>query len=702
MCNHTKLVSSFRKVNVFLYCSLIFSSFTAAALGLPFAKPWTNKFKLSAGEQLGNQSTAGGIEDLLPLWGTQQSILFFDGGYKTSTGGKSLTALGSGARFLLPIWGRKEAIIGAFTFAEHQTLPQTQAWYINPGVEFFMKNHRMRAQLYYPLSNAQQPYANLTASNVPATIDNFNQTQQTISRTGHTLNEASGSLVNEYGRGFDIECHQYIPVLLHDWMSVGAYYFTFPSSAPIKGVEGSITLKTVHHKEDVFYIKLQDNYDNQKYNKVTLALVYQFGGYKDSKDDLSHLMESLISHDVSRPGEASLTPTYNVFVPSRETPSVYSDTNWYFSTAGTNQQGRITLDNCTFENPCDTLTQDIANGIQTLTPNASLYFETGTYHLPSNPNYGGINAVLLSSGQKIFGQTMGWSSRAMGADRPLINGSLFWGNNNDSNGQNAIGYIDSMQIVNSNVLIPSQISGLASGSSFAAIAVGATGSLTMNNNAITSSISTATPAQAVDAWTLNGALYSVGNTLNVSSQSANTASDDYYAYGLYSQNGTISSIRDQINATTAGNRAFAFGIFAADQAMNIQNSTIHATTQGENANAAGVYAAVSDISLINTNIQSMTTGIDSIARGAMIDNNSTHTLSVNGSNVSASAMNVGGGEAYGLWNEGLIQFILSQSTISATNTSGPSTNALFTLSPLDNTSTPQSICITNHVQGVCI
>lgn len=702
MHSHTGFVLPFRKVKTFLYFSLIFSSFAATALSLPFAKPWTNKFKLSAGEELGNQSTAGGIEDLFPLLGTQQSILFFDGGYKTSTGGKSLTALGSGARFLLPVWGHKEAIIGAFTFADHQMLPQTQAWYINPGVEFFMKNHRMRAQLYYPLSNAQQSYANVTASNVPSTVDNFNQAQQTISRTGHTLSEASGSLVNEYGQGFDIECHQYIPVLLHDWMSVGAYYFTFPSSAPIKGVEGSITLKTVHHKEDIFYIKLQDNYDNQKYNKVTLTLAYQFGGYKDNKDDLTHLMESLISHDVSRPGEASLTPTYNVFVADSETPFTSSDTNWYFSTAGTNQEGTITLDNCTFESPCHTLTQDIADGIQSVTPNASLYFETGTYNLPSNPIYGGINAVLLSSGQKIFGQTIGWSSRAMGADRPLINGSLFWGNNNDSNGQNAIGYIDSMQIFNSNVLIPSQISGLASGSNLAAIAVGATGNLTMKNNVITSSITNTSFAQAVDAWTLNGSLNSVGNTLNAGSRGINTAIDDYYVYGLYSQNGAISSLGDQINATTAGNRAFAFGVFAATQAMNIQNSTIHATTQGQNANAAGVYSAVSDISLTNTNIQSMTAGIGAIARGAIIDNNSTHTLSVNGSNVSASAMNANGGEAYGLWNEGLIQFILSQSTITATNTSVAPTNALFTLSPLDNASTPQSICITNQMSGVCI
>ena len=700
MHNHTRFILPFRKVKTFLYFSLIFSSFATAALGLPFAKPWTNKFKLSAGEQLGNQSTAGGVEDLFPLLGTQHSILFFDGEYKTSTGGKSLTALGSGARFLLPMWGHKEAIIGAFTFADYQVLPQTQAWYINPGVEFFMKNHRTRAQLYYPLSKAQQPYANVTASNVPSTVDNFNQAQQTISRTGHTLSEASGSLVNEYGQGFDIECDQYIPVLLQDWVSVGAYYFTFPSSAPIKGVEGSITLKTVHHKEDIFYIKLQDNYDNQKYNKVTLKLAYRFGGYKDNKESLSHLMESLISHDVSRPGEASLTPTYNVFI-ANNAPPVASEINWYFSTAGTNQEGVITLDNCTFENPCHTLTQDIADGIQTVTPNASLYFETGTYNLPNNPVYGGINAVLLNSGQKIFGQTTGWSSRAMGADRPLINGSLFWGNNNNSNGQNAIGYIDSMQIFNSNVLIPSQISGLASGSNFAAIAVGATGSLTMSNNAITSSITNTSLAQVVDAWTLNGSLYSVGNTLNASSQGINTAIDDYYVYGLYSQQGTISSLGDQINATTAGDRAFAYGVFAADQAMSIQNSTIHATTQGQNANAAGVYAAVSDINLTNTNIQSMTTGIGSIARGAaIIDNSTTYTLTVNGSNVTASAMN-NGGEAYGLWNEGLIHFILSQSMITASNNLVAPTDAIFTLTPLTNASTPPSICITNQISGVC-
>jgi len=690
------------KKKLTLFVLLGCTSNANASLGLPFAAPWTNKFKLSIHQGVDSNKTAGGFEDFLPVLGTPNSILFVDGGYKTSTGIEGLTAIGSGARLLFDGPNHQQMIVGAYAFTAYQSLPQTSAWYINPGLEFFKHDQKIRIQYYHPLNSAQQPYASVLASNVPSTIDNQAQIAQYVARASHTIVDTSGSLTNEFGQGFDVELSQYVPIVLQDWISFGAYYFSFPSAAPIKGVEARFKLKMICNQEDAFSIAIQENYDNQKHNAVALSLSYRFGGYKSKRsNDISALMESMIGHDVARPTEALITPVYNIFIPSGGVNNIVTDANWYFSSTGTNQNSTITLNNCTLENPCQTLTQNIADGIQNIMPNASLYFETGTYNLPSNLSLNNANAVLLSDGQQIYGKTLHWTQPATGGNRPVINGALFWGNNSGSiSERNATGRLDSMQIINTNVLIPSSVSGLTSDTANAVIAAGATGGLILNNTLLNVTANSAN-AQAIGGWTLNGSLNATANTINVTTSAAGSLNNDYYyGYGLYSQNGAISMSNSNTTVSTMGNNAKAYGVFSATQQPNVSSSTINVTTAGANADASGIYAALSGSNIAGTTIQASATGNNAVVNG-VLNATSGFTISADTINVTASASGVGG-VAFGLNAttniNSIITFMNGQSTINASGTGSALAANAFSI---NNNTTPPSICITNGSSGTC-
>lgn len=673
------------------------SSVTYASLGLPFAKPWTNKYQLEVNKDLGIQKTVGSIQDLLPILGTPTKILYLDEEYKVASMSEYFLGFGSGARFMEAIGKNNEIIVGGFADATYQKTIEASTWYFNPGLELFTINQNIIAQFYYPFT-AKQIYASTLASNMPSTIDNQNEIDQYTSRIGHNIFDTEGQLVQEFARGFEVELDQYEPIFLNTWFSIGGYYFDFPSAQAITGVEVNLELRMVYNQEDDFAINVQENYDSQDHNQVTLGLIYRFGGHHDEHyHKLANRMEEIPNHHIARPGHAIVAPSSSVFVPSGIPQSIVSSSNWYFSATGTDQGTNISLANCTNENPCKTLTQDIADGIQTINPNASLYFSTGTYNLPNNPNVNNASVVLMNDGQKIFGRTLNWESTATGSARPLINGALFWGDNSGNvTKRNSSGSIDSMQINNSNVLIPASVSGFNS-TSIAAIALGATNKLTINNTAITAFSNTAA-SQAIGSWTLNGALNVTSSSVSATAAGNGiVSSNEYYAYGLHSQNGAINLTDSTVSVSTDGAHTKSIGVLTAIDSISIENSTITAQTTGSNADVHGVSAVSSGVSMTNSSIQASATNNNAVVRGIYAPNSASGTITLDKSSVSATSSGTGGvatGIDAALFT---LNFINSQSDILAAAATAAAINA----TTVHNNSSPKSTCTTNGTTVDC-
>lgn len=102
---------------------------------------------------------------------------------------------------------------------------------------------------------------------------------------------------------------------------------------------------------------------------------------------------------------------------------------WFFSPNGSDQvfEDDFDLNKCTAENPCKQLTQQLIDGIHNRSPNAKLWFATGTYNLPYVVQQK-LNPQLLElhNDQNIMGRTSDFRHFAYGKDRPLLLGTLSW------------------------------------------------------------------------------------------------------------------------------------------------------------------------------------------------------------------------------------------------------------------------------------
>lgn len=707
------------------------TTLTHASIGLASAAPWTNRF---TGQGLtGDHQLGGFVDDMFPILGNADNLFYLDGAFAAAQQDAWLGGAGTGARLLRSI-GDRQIIAGAFVFGEYGHTPNgAGAWYANPGFELMTNHQEFRVQGYIPLSKKVKGYSTVMASQLSqSTLNDTRRDQSQFAfASGHSLYDTSVELADSFGTGLDAEVGQYLPVALGGWLRAGFYHFDYDKSSSINGVEANLQLFTGKHASVI----VQDNYDNQNKNTVMVGMQMTFGGPDFTQvQDLSNRMEEPIIRHIARPSYALITPIRHDYIPSGSTIPV-STGNWFFSrTTGTSQGGTISFANCTAENPCYDLTQDIADGIQLVQPAANLMFASGDYPLGTNSSItGSPQAVIMSDGQTVIGRTgpggtlAQWNQIATGTNRPTINGALFWGDNDDGISPiNASGTIENMQIINSNQLIPQSISGYdpAGTTAAAAIAVGATNNLSLNNSLINTT-STINSAQAIGIWSFNGAI-----TANHTDITAHTngqgviTTDNYNAIGVFGQNGLVSFTNGTINTSTTGNYALSYGAQVGTSNVVVSNAVIHASTIGDSAHSSGVFSAFStsknavtvrsstvtasssgasatatgisavsgDARVSNSRIDAAASGTNGIAYGVHVSAPS-HTATISGSTIDAASTNTGS-FAYGIASD-IVTFTGSASSIKA---SGPNPSAI-TAATVNNPN--NSKCTTNGNTVTC-
>ncbi|HHF7375468.1 Uncharacterised protein [Legionella bozemanae] len=439
----------------------------------PGYQPWSTR--VTGQGLLGKSQIGGFIDGMQPLTGNTERLWFIDGtilgGSSELNSSNSAYSIGTGVRELKN-WSQGEAILGGFFFADYQqTAHRTQAWIANPGIELLGSYNEVRVQGYIPISRRHQTYHYLMASDIPqSTLNDSGRTNNLTYVQGHGFFDTPAALTDEYGVGLEAELGHYLPLPQGGWIHGGVYYFNYQNAKNITGVEANVELFTGKNAALV----IQENYDNQNKNKISLGVRFSFGGpdYTQAQN-LSNRMEEPIIRHLARPSYGLATPTRKSFIATGSAQEIRNNI-WFFSPEGTYQGhgSSFTFANCTAENPCINLDQTVASGIAAVAPNASFWFASGTYVLPSTGTDGFIQ---LADGQSLWGRNADFMAPAMGSQLPTIRGGIWWNGNSS---------INDLQLINNNQIIPQTVSHAYDNT---VMGVGATGNVTLNNTRIITS-----------------------------------------------------------------------------------------------------------------------------------------------------------------------------------------------------------------------
>ena len=395
------------------------------------------------------------------------------------------------------------------------------------------------------------------------------------------------------------------------WFRVGGYHYSIQNNQNIYGVQANIEAPLSRNVSLI----VQNNYDNQNDNRFSVGLRASFGGSSAPSNTIeSRMMDPIIRHQ-ARQSYGEATPKRLNFIQQNEI--VLIDNGWFFSPNGSDPRGlATTINDCTAENPCNTIDSETALRIQQLDPQANLLFETGTYLIPENSP----RVANLWDGQRVLGRTIGWFSEASGAERPEVLGGLFWGDASDPSRNNATGYIENMSVTNRDQTVDAAVSGL---NVPFVVAIGATGSLAVYN----------TDSSAVSSVPINFSGFRYAAATGV------FGSDIIVDGGSHQ---AIASIGD--DAIPPDFAALAFGING--QSVSVKDAFVSSSAQSDGLSFSTATIGAGDVLLQNTDTQAIASG-DGAAALAVTSENSirieggTHRANSNSTTDTATAQAVG-------------------------------------------------------------
>jgi len=531
----------------------------------------------------GEQQLGGFADAMIPVWQRADRFWFADASAMLGQSQRQTYSAGLGARSLYQKPSH-QGIVGAFAFVDYyHTARNNEFLQLNPGVEWLTTNHEVRLQGYLPLNDKSQRFANTLASTIPAFATNESQKSASdlFGATGHRIIDTPVALVEEVGPGFEVEAGKRFHFGLEQdsWVRIGAYHFGFKDADDIYGVQANIEMPL----NQTVSLLVQNNYDNQNHNRFSVGLRASFGGAKAAKNTLEHRMTAPIIRHQARQSYGEKDPIRLNFERSGASFDLVSNA-WFFSPKGTAPQGEATtFQDCTAENPCLTIDSPTALRIQQLDPGANLLFETGSYTIPE----GSPRIAYLHDGQSVLGRNLGWISPAFGANRPVVNGGLFWGD--ASIGDFANGTLNNMVVVNDNQLVAADNSGF---SRDAVIAAGAAGTMRANDSSLTAVATTAVASNNLTPLALFGQNIEANRTDALARGEGDVR---VFAAGFYAFNDASVVGGSQMGrATSEAGESIAYGIIANRDAT-VQN----ANTSGVAASNGGVSQAFSVRALNN-------------------------------------------------------------------------------------------------------
>ncbi len=348
----------------------------------------------------------GQAEAILPIYGNQNALFYFDAQGKTTFSSDWLASFGLGARRII----NDQRILGAYMFLDSNTsTTNNQYWFVNPGVESLGQIWDFRANAYIPIST-QQKYIGTDFA------DNFNNDDY-IQFHGHTQWDAILQEYESTGSGVDAEIGRTVPKLPGLRVYFGGYHATSENMSAMNGVSARLEYPLTAH----LGLSLRDSYDNLQHNSVLLGLNLTLGGVDKSPHDQYQAIQNRLLDPIERhlatQAQATGEPIntrQQVFASS----VVEKDNIWFFQPIGGSSFQDAS--SCTAENPCSDFDQNTIDGInQIAAQSPNFYFQPGQYSSLTLTSDQTATPLILSD-DELFGRSVDYrrpqqSAEFMGA-----------------------------------------------------------------------------------------------------------------------------------------------------------------------------------------------------------------------------------------------------------------------------------------------
>ncbi|MDQ8039679.1 MAG: hypothetical protein REH83_04665 [Rickettsiella sp.] len=363
-------------LKVLALSSIVFSTSASADFRFPLPP------RLSA-NGYGSDYAVGQADLMLPIKGDFAHNLYFDPNLGLASDNQGYVDLGIGYRWIQ----NTAAILGGYLFAGYSRLENNaHVWVLNPGIEALGSRWDGHFNAYFPMGDRNVSLGNYQAFGFFNNHSQFNNLFQ---------------LVQSDAVGADIIVgYQLLPQTPLKAYA-GSYVFA-PNGGNIVG--GALGVE--YWVREYLKVFVSYSYDNVRHSTGALGFGVEFGGSHTHRSDpgLEERMTDPVQRYLAELGHGSKIPTrkYNNQISG---PFVVLNNIAFFSQSGVPNNGGtgLSLQNCTFENPCGPtdLTNAATSTLAGLLPNTTINLGGGTY--AAVDVLGGSNGVTLQTGQSITG-----------------------------------------------------------------------------------------------------------------------------------------------------------------------------------------------------------------------------------------------------------------------------------------------------------
>lgn len=586
---------------------------------------------------------------MFPLLSNSNQIFYLDAIAKYGENTSWVASLGLGLRRIVS----SDTIIGGYIFTDYNRTANAHYFtIISPGIEWMTNNWDAHVNGYIPVGKNHSVTNTLTPNQLGLGNLNFYQGHAEYQPVFEKIESVGSGIDFEIGRTFHFTSAQRARIF------AGGYYFDLKYSQNINGVEAGIELPLKYRWAS---LEIQDSYDNVNWNTLLLTFRLTFGGIdKTDQPIIQERMLDRIPRYVGSLNYGDGIPSEQSIV-SRGRSAIIINNIWFFNPDGT-PTTILGIQNCTFEHPCVGLAQNQIDTINILTPNANLYFGSGTY---INPQQG--LGYHIYNGQQLSGFTPDFSQLATGDNRPILNDSLILAGNNTVNNLQVFAHSE-VNISTGGMFVPIQTGIFVSPTASGIANINNTRVVSINSTLNSAGIVNNSPTATVN---INQSDF-VSETLNVPGSvtigAANVGS------------GTLNVINSSIavsEADTVNNFNVVFGIINNENGtINIANSNIMANTINAGLTAGILNNSTTGSGFINISQSTVTVNAENSNLAADIFNQANNISGVGGIvNIDQSALNIttnnnSGGLTGGIINSADSTVNLARSTIVSNSDDG--------------------------------